>query len=67
MSNPASGGATGDEQVSTTDGATPGSPPDAVPARDGVQCLRQRAFLVARLRGGVSRSAIVAIADGTRL
>ena len=30
--------------------------------RDGVQCLRQRAFLVARLRGGVSRSAIVAIA-----
>lgn len=65
MSDPASGGAAGDEQASPSGGATPGSPPNTIPARDGVQRLLQRAFLVARLRGGVSRSAIVAIALGT--
>lgn len=65
MSDPASGGAAGDEQASPRGGATPGSPPNTIPARDDAQRLLQRAFLVARLRGGVSRSAIVAIALGT--
>jgi hypothetical protein len=43
--------------------------PSGVTSTEGRQTqpplFGQRAFLVARFRGGVSRSAIVAIADGT--
>ncbi|PSK64595.1 hypothetical protein B0E53_03450 [Micromonospora sp. MH33] len=51
-------------------GATPGTPPIAAAlnrgGHPGLGHVRiQRAFLVARFRGGVSRSAIVAIAVGT--
>lgn len=49
--------------------ATPGTPPIAAALSEAAtrpgHVRIQRAFLVARFRGGVSRSAIVAIAVGT--
>lgn len=43
-----------------------GSRPSRCYADTGTADATQRDFLVARFRGGVNRSAIVAIAEGTR-
>jgi hypothetical protein len=57
------GGSTTVPAPVVTRDAVAGTRRNQVPAFDSVV---QRVFFVARLRGGVNRSAIAAIADGTR-